>query len=193
MGNGKLITEWREEDVPKRRRGSSELDRHKRTFLIHLRRPYDLTFHFVTRGRILHGDFGAFADSFLEYDHRAASANRMGISLERFAGNVNDHRHAHQHPLRAATLFRGGLPCNCRPRRRVRHCRLQIRCWRLHSSRPQKSMAGATSSTPYSQPPSGRWSLFHTTTAAMLVFMGTLVSATRCSSGRSCSRTTMQP
>src|SRR5712672_3935179 len=188
-----LISKWREKDIPERRRGSGEFHRHQRTFLIHLRRAHNFTFHLVVSSGIFHGDLGAFADSFLQDHHCAARADRMRVAGQHLPSHVNDHRHAHQHALRAATLLRGGLPRHCRPRGVMGRSRFQIRYWWLHSSSPQKSMAGATSSTPYSQPPSGRSSLFQTITAALLAFIATLVSATRCSRGRSCSRTTMQP
>src|SRR5256885_6836844 len=59
----------------------------------------------------------------------------------------------------------------------------------LHDALP---ISGATSSTPYSQPPSGRSSLFQTMTAALLELMAKLVRATRCSTCNSCSRMTMR-
>src|SRR6202521_128887 len=192
---GSSIGMGREKDIPKRWAWRSKFDRNQRAFLIHLRRAHDFSVDLVFGDGILDSDLGAFADPFLENDHGPAGADRMRVTRQHFAGYVNDHGHAHQNALRAAALLRSGLARGRRPRGRMRHRGLQTVRRRLysHSSRPQKSMAGATSSTPYSQPPSGRSSLFQTITAALLALMGTLVSATRCSGGRLCSRTKLQP
>lgn len=95
----------------------------------------------------------------------------------RCAGNLHHHRNPEQHALRAAAFFR------CRWTRgndSLGPGRLTVRL-RFHSSSPQKSISGATSSTPYSQP-SGRGTPRQTTTAALLVSVARLVSARRCSS-----------
>ncbi len=68
-------------------------------------------------------------------------------------GNVDDHGHPQQNTLGAAALLSGRLPRQ-RGTHRLSRRRFRIHYW-LHRSSPQKSISGATSSTPYSQP-SGR-------------------------------------
>src|SRR5260370_39160399 len=123
-----------EEDVPEGGGGGGEFDGDEGAFLIHLGRADDLGFHFVVSGGILDRYFGALAESFLKNDHGAASADGVRIAFHCFAGNVNNHRHAHQNALRAATLLGSRRTSQPGPRRLVVR-RFRIRYGRLdHSS-----------------------------------------------------------
>src|ERR1700758_5213961 len=92
------------------------------------------------------------------------------------AGNFQANGNTKQDPLCASALFRseGARQSRLHGIGRV----LPGSDRRFHSSIPQKSMSGATSSIPYSQP-SGRGFPFHTTTEALLVPVAKLVSDRR--------------
>src|SRR6202045_5319515 len=123
----------------------------------------------------------------------------MSKSLDglRVCGDVDEHRHTQENALGAAALFgrwlarrQGGTHATYRTGFRVRR-RFHVLCG-FHSSSPQKSISGATSSTPYSHP-SGRWLPFHTIMAALLVSVARLLRARRCSRSSDSARTNMQP
>jgi hypothetical protein len=140
---------------------------------------------------IFDDDDGSFRKRLRNNQHGSAGADGMSITFESvgLADDLNHDTDPEEGALRAAALFGRG-----RTRRdnfRSRGDRFHVR-WRCHSSSPQKSISGATSSTPYSQP-SGRGTPRQTTTAALLVSVARFVSARRCSSASSCSRTTIHP
>src|SRR5712691_2885663 len=187
-----------EDDIPEQRRGGQELDRDERTFLIHLRRTDHGHLDALLRFWIFQSELGALGKAFGKNDHAASSADRMSKSLDRLGvfGDVDEHGHAQENALGAAPLLRGWL---ARRQGRVHATyRTGFRVRRrfyvgsgFHSSSPQKSISGATSSTPYSQP-SGRWLPFHTIIAALLVSVARLLRARRCSISSDSARTTMQ-
>ena len=119
------------------------------------------------RGDVLDGDLRSLWKRLGQSNQRARGTHSVsgafdGQGLPR---NFNSNRHAKQHPLCAAPLFR---------RQRPRQARfwpvspIRARCgWRFQSSIPQKFMSGETNSIPYSQP-SGRGFPFQTTTEALL-------------------------
>src|SRR5439155_12869699 len=145
--------------------------------------------------RIFQDELGSLSQTFAKNDHPARGANRVRKSFHglRIIGDVRNHRHLQQHALRASPFFRRRLAAQRGTRAaHASHC-TRFGVWRrFHSSSPQKSIAGATSSMPYSQP-SGRWLPFQTTIAALLVCEIVFVSASRCSSSSDCASTTMQP
>lgn len=103
----------------------------------------------------------------------------MSMAFEglRLADDVNQDRHPEQDTLGATAFLRRW---RARSNDFVGADRFEVRL-RFHSSSPQKSISGATSSTPYSQP-SGRGMPRQTMTAALLVSVARFVSARRCSS-----------
>src|SRR5207249_9563807 len=146
---------------------------------------------------IFQSELGALRNALFENDHPARSAHRVSEPLDALGiiGDVDHDWHSQQNALRAAPFFGGRLSCQTgayasRPRSGYRSG-FRVRR-RLHSSSPQKSISGATSSTPYSQP-SGRWLPFHTIIAALLESVARLLRARRCSRLSDCERTTMQP
>src|ERR1700682_3341689 len=172
-----------EEDVPERRRRSGEFKGHERTLAGRLRGTDDLGGYLNLGLGVLNDHFGAFWQGFGKNHHRAAGTDGVGVALEGLlAGDVNENGNTQQDALRATALFRGG---RAGQRRTFGVCWFGVGERWFHSSNPQKSVSGATSSTPYSQPPSGRWLPFQTMMAELLVSVATLVSARRCSSLRS--------
>ena len=133
-------------------------------------------FHRFLRGDIFDGDFGSLGKRFCENYQRPSGTYRVSRTFESLAGNFYAHRNPQQHPLSATPLFGGQRPGQSGLR--GIWSELSIRSWRFHSSIPQKSMSGASSSIPYSQP-SGRGLPFHTTTEALLVPVARLVSDRR--------------
>src|SRR5580704_14211990 len=194
MFENSLIHAWRKKHIPENGRRRHKLHRHQRSFARNLRRASNSRFHLIPRLRILNRQLRSFRQRFRQYDHRPARTHRVRIPRDRLlARHVDRHRNPQQHALRAPPLFRCRRTIQRRSHRR-RRCRRRLRIrQRFHSSSPQKSISGATNSTPYSQPPSGRCVPFHTITAELLVSVATLVNARRCSSFRSWSNTTMHP
>src|ERR1700687_2558217 len=187
-----------EDDIPELGRGRQELDGNERALLVHLRRANNIHFHALLRSWIFEGELSALGDAFGKNNHGPAGANGVSKSFDRLGvfGKVGDHGHTQENTLRAAALFGGRLPSYCgthpadRAGFRVRR-RFHVRRG-FHRSIPQKSISGATNSTPYSQP-SGRWLPFHTMIAALLVSETRLVRASRCSRLSDCDRTSMHP
>lgn len=149
--------------------------------MAHLRRTHDLSFNLALRLGIFDSDHGAFAESFWKNQHSAAGTYGMRVAFESvlFAGDLHDNSYPQQRALGAAPLFCCGRTRGNNPARGLGRFSIWLRFY--HSSSPQKSISGATSSTPYSQP-SGRGTPRQTTTAALLVSVARFVSARRCSS-----------
>ena len=194
-----LIHRWREKHIPEMRRRGRKFHRHQRSFAGDLRRSHHASLHHHLRLRIFHGNLRAFRQRLWNNNHRPVGVYRMREPAKRWLSrDVDHHRHAQQHALRAAPFFRGGLTCQpglgtvSRIRMAVRPDRGFSINQRTHNSIPQKSISGATNSIPYSQP-SGRGLPFQTITAALLLSVARFVSARRCSRSKDCSRTTMQP
>src|SRR5258707_11300756 len=181
-----------ENDIPELGGGGKKLDRHERTFLIHLRRTDHVHLDFLLGLWILDNELGALRKALGKNNHRPCGAHRMCKSLD-WLGllvNMDERRHPQENTLGATAFFGGRLPrqCGTHPSHRTG---FRIRR-RFHRSITQNSISGATSSMPYSQP-SGRWLPFHTTIAALLVSEILLVRASRCSRSSDCARTTMHP
>src|SRR5580693_4305571 len=164
----------RENNIPEQRRRSQKLHRDQRAVLVQLRRPHYVHFHTLLRLGVLYNELCARCHAFRKDDHGPAGADRMRKALNslRLALHVHQHAHPQQHALRAAPFFGGGLPRQSRTHA-THGARFRVRRWfhvrhRFQSSSPQKSISGATSSIPYSQP-SGRSLPFQTMTAALLV------------------------
>jgi len=148
-----------EADIPELWERRSELNGHEGTLGVHHRRADDVGFHLFLGLGILNGNFGAGGQALGQDDHRPAGADgvRGAVNGIGFAFEVHENGHPKEHTLSAAALFiglrtnrvgaaldvrgSGGTECG---RRRFWHGR--------HSSNPQKSISGATSSMPYSQP-----------------------------------------
>jgi hypothetical protein len=171
---------WKE-NSPKIWGWRCELDGNQRAFVAHLWRTHDPGFDLALRLGILDSDHGAFADAFRKNQHGAAGTDGMRVAFERvrFAGYLDDNSYPQQRALGAAAFFGRGRTRGHNPGRGVGRFSVRLRFY--HSSSPQKSISGATSSTPYSQP-SGRGTPRQTTTAALLVSVARFVSARRCSS-----------
>src|ERR1700688_205343 len=159
--------------------------------MAHLRRTHYASFHLALGLWIFDGNYSSLGETLRKNQHRAAGADRMGMAFKgtRFASDLHHNANPKQDALGAAALFGRGRTRRYNPGGGVGRFEIRLR---FHSSSPQKSISGATSSTPYSQP-SGRGTPRQTTTAALLVSVARFVSARRCSSCNSCSRTTMQP
>src|SRR5439155_23394677 len=134
-------------------------------------------------------NLGSLRERFRDDDQCTVSADGVCDAVVdlRLAGNVHFDGDLQQDPLRAAALFvrqrtsKAGFYGVC-----------SMRCGGLHNSNPQKSMSGATSSMPYSQP-SGRGFPFQTTTAALLEPVARFVRAILCSSEKDSGRMIMHP
>ncbi len=148
---------WKE-DVPELRGRGGEFHRHKRTVGVELRWTDDVGFHFFLGLGIFNREFCAHGDAFGQHDHCAAGAYGVRKAVQRvsLSRNVNDDGHLQQDALRATAFF-GGLRTGHSGtalhvvRWRDGRCGVQF-LRRRHSSIPQNSISGATSSTPYSQP-----------------------------------------
>ena len=160
--------------------------------MAHLRRAHHARLDLALGFGIFDRDCGSFGQTLWKNQHTAAGAHGMCMALEsiRFASHSNFDLYLKQDALRAAALFGRGRAVSNNSGGGVGRFGVWLRFY--HSSSPQKSISGATSSTPYSQP-SGRGTPRQTTTAALLVSVARLVSARRCSSCNSCSNTTMHP
>ena len=169
----------RKKNPPKIWGRRSELHRNLRAFVGHLGRTHDPGFHFGLCLGILEGDFGALGETLWKNQHRAAGADCMRRAFQRLrlAFHLNHDSYPEHDTLGAAAFLRRRGP---RSNDFLGSGRFDVRL-RFHSSSPQKSISGATSSTPYSQP-SGRGMPRHTMTAALLVSVARFVSARRCSS-----------
>jgi hypothetical protein len=179
MPGGASVDGGRKENSPKVGRGRGEFDGNERAFVGDLWRTHYPRFDFELGLGIFDDNFGSFRERFRNNQHGAAGADRMSMAFEglRLADNVNQDRHPEQDTLGAAAFLRRW---RARSNDSVGGSRLDVRL-RFHSSSPQKSISGATSSTPYSQP-SGRGMPRQTMTAALLVSVARFVSARRCSS-----------
>src|SRR5260370_37271265 len=166
--------------------------------MVHLWGTNHVHFDALLRFRIFEDELSTLWNTLAKNDHGAGCAHCVSKPLDSLGviRDVDEHGHLEENALRAAALFSGRLP-----RRGGAHAShrtgvcvrwgLEIRTG-FHRSSPQKSISGATSSTPYSQP-SGRWLPFHTIIAALLVWEIRLVSASRRSSSSGCGRTTLHP
>ncbi len=162
-----------EDDVPEERGRRQEFDGKEGAFLIQLRGPNNVDFDPLLSLGILEDEFGALGQAFGKNDHSAGGTDGVSEAADgiRIASDVSDNGHAQQNALGAAAFFGGGLPVE-RGAGRIDGARLGVgrrfhSGKRLHSSRPQNSISGAISSTPYSQP-SGRELPFQTIMAALL-------------------------
>jgi hypothetical protein len=171
---------WKE-NAPKIWGWRRELNGNEGPFVAHLRRTHDPSFDLALRFGIFDSDHGAFAEAFWKNQHGAAGTDGMRVAFVRvrFAGDLHNNSNPQQHALSTAPLFRRGRTRGNNPARGLGRLSVWLRFY--HSSSPQKSISGATSSTPYSQP-SGRGTPRQTTTAALLVSVARFVSARRCSS-----------
>lgn len=105
---------------------------------------------------IFDGELSARRQTLGKNDHGTASADGVRETLDRiiFARQMDKDGHPEKNALSAATLFiglrtdSGGTALDLHAGRSLR----SVRFLRSHSSNPQNSMSGATSSTPYSQP-----------------------------------------
>src|SRR5271169_4434968 len=160
--------------------------------MAHLGWPHNAGFDLALGFGILDGNHGSFRERLRNNEHGAAGADGMGMTFKSvgFAVDLHNNADPEEDTLGAAALFRCGR--TRRDHSRGPGNRFDVRLRFHQSSSPQKSISGATSSTPYSQP-SGRGTPRQTTTAALLVSVARFVSARRCSSLSSCSKTTMQP
>src|SRR2546421_12784230 len=186
-----LVQDGRKENIPKVRRDDGKLDRDHGAIRAKLRRTDNSRFDGLLSFHIFNRNLGSLRQRFGDHDESAVGADGVRESFKnlRLAGNLHLDGDLQQHALRATALFAGQ-----RTRQAGLYVRLycSVRCRRLHSSKPQKSKSGATSSMPYSQP-SGRGFPFHTTTAALLEPVARFVSATLCSREKDSGRTIMQP
>ena len=146
----------------------------------HLGWAHNTRFNFGLRLGILEGDFGAFRKPLRKNQHPATGADSVRCALDRLllAFHLNQDANPEQNTLRSAAFLGRG---RTRGNHSMSAVRLGVGLRFYHSSSPQKSISGATSSTPYSQP-SGRGMPRQTTMAALLVSVARLVSARRCSS-----------
>src|SRR5260370_11702536 len=133
-----------ENDIPELRGGRQELDRHERTFLIHLRRTDHVHLDFLLRLWILDNELGALRKALGTNNHRPAGAHRMCKSLDRLGllVNMDEQRHPQETRLAATGSFGGRLPRQCgnHPMHRTG---VRIRR-RSHRSIPPNSISGAT-------------------------------------------------
>src|SRR5882672_10355632 len=191
FGN-RSVQDRRKENVPEVRGNGAEFHGDERAVRVKLRRTYHCRFDGFLSLHVLDRNLGSLRKRFRNDDQCTVGANRVRVTLEnlRLADDVNLDSDPQEDALRAAALFRG---------QRARQAGLDVRslayfvlCRGLHSSKPQKSKSGATSSMPYSQP-SGRGFPFHTTTAALLEPVARFVRATLCSREKDSGRTIMQP
>src|ERR1051325_4418525 len=179
----------RKEDVPEVGCGSGEFNGDERAFLIELGWAHDVDFDFLLRTRILKDEFRSCFQALRKNDHAAGGADGVRGTVDGLvlAFQVNPHRNAQEDALRATALLSRRLALQSGP-----YARRLAGPWMLHprpcpgyrwfhSSRPQKSISGATSSTPYSHPSGRDWPL-QTMMAALLDFVARLVRATRCRS-----------
>ncbi len=183
----------RKVDTPEGGHGCAELERNQGAFRSELWRADDLGLDNLLGLRIFHQDLIPLHERLGKDDESAIFAHRVRHGLDglRFSRHADVDRYAKENALRAASLFRGGRARGYDPRRGLEMSGPSIKI-RFHSSSPQKSISGATNSTPYSQP-SGRGLPFHTMTAALLAPVARLVSARRCSRSSEWVITTMQP
>ncbi len=136
---------------------------------------------FLLRLGVFEDELGPVGHTFFQDNHAAGGADGVRVARDRFRpiGKVHVDGNADKDALGAAALFGRGLAVLtrtdvCGPGLRAGLGMGQI----LQSSIPQKSISGAMSSTPYSQP-SGRELPFQTMTAALLVPLERLVRAMR--------------
>src|SRR5262249_44458105 len=177
-----LIHDRREENIPEGWRRRQKLHGNQSAIVAHLSRTHHAGFHRLLQLWILPRNARAFSQALRQDQHSPVFTHRVRRTLNGgFAGNVHGHGDLHQHTLRAAAFFRrqvagdgATLYLGWVARTGCGHCRTVG----FHSSSPQKSMSGAISSTPYSQP-SGRLLPFHTTTAALLDCVAKFVRARR--------------
>lgn len=151
----------RKVDIPELRRGRQELHGNERAFLVELGGAHHVDLDLLLGPGIFENEFRSRFQTLSKDDHATGGADGMCRAFNGLvpALQVNPHGDAQEDALRSAALFRCGLALQSGARR-VRLPRAVAQAGsvvrtRLHSSSPQKSISGATSSTPYSQP-SGR-------------------------------------
>jgi hypothetical protein len=178
---GSSVDAGREYDAPKAGRWGGEFNGNEGTFARNLRRAHDFSFDAFLRLLIFDSNLGSDGKRVGKNDQAAILADGVRYAADRFGPpfQVNLDGHPQEDTLSAAALLRRGRARGNHSRGRFCGTGLYGSC-RLHSSIPQKSISGATNSTPYSQP-SGRGLPFQTTTAALLAPLMRLVRARRCS------------
>ncbi len=146
------------ENIPELRGWGGEFDGDEGAFGVEDRRTNDVSLDLFLGLGIFDRNFCAGGQAFGKNDHGAVGADGVCEAVHGigFAGQVNQHGHPEEHALRTAAFFsrlRASSVCSAfhlassgRSGRQAGFLR------RRHSSSPQKSISGATSSTPYSQP-----------------------------------------